>query len=180
MPKQLDEKLTQIIREKYPILGASRTVWHLNRAGFTATVLSVKSYAFRNGIKVKQRAVVKEIKKPKLYQLGHISMKHGDLYIKTGMPNVWEVYRRWYYRNFVGNIPVGYIIIAKDGDKKNIAIDNLDCVPKCYMLRTEKCLASLNKKWRQKREATENKKRRNKLVKKYGSISDALAMGEKL
>jgi hypothetical protein len=180
MPQKLTEQIRNIISEKYPILGATRTVWHLNKAGYKATVLSVKSYAFRNGIKVQRKAVVKEIRKQKLCPVGHISMKRGDLHIKVSMPNVWEVYRRWYYRQFVGEIKKGYLVIPKDGDKGNITPENLISVPKAYMLKTEKALEALRVRWEQKREATERRKRRHRLVKKYGSISNALAMGEKL
>lgn len=184
MPKKLQKEIVEIIKSKYPSLGARRTVWHLKKAGFNETTsLAVKSYAFRNGLRVKRNKISDAPagnKRPKVHKIGHISMKHGDLYIKVAMPNVWEIYRRWFYRTLVGPIPEGYIVLANDGNKMNIVPENLRCVPKGYLLRTEEAQIKLHHRWQAKKEATKRKRRRVKLVNKYGSLSNALAMGEKL
>ena len=51
--------------------------------------------------------------------------KDGYVEVKTREPNKWELKHRVVWRNYNGEVPRGHIIIFRDGDKMNVAIDNL-------------------------------------------------------
>lgn len=64
--------------------------------------------------------------------------KDGYIEIKIKEPNVWKLKHRYIWEQEHGEIPLGNIIIFRDGDKTNVSIDNL-------MMIDRKTHAVLNK-----------------------------------
>lgn len=57
--------------------------------------------------------------------IGSETIKEGRVFIKTANPDVWEEKHRWLWKEKYGEIPDGYVIRFKDGNKKNVTIENL-------------------------------------------------------
>lgn len=58
--------------------------------------------------------------------------KDGYLQVKiqdTGYPPAdWEFLHRLVYEHYVGPVPCGHIVRFRDGDKRNFALENLECI----------------------------------------------------
>ena len=70
------------------------------------------------------------------FKEGNIPMQHrpvgseritrdGYIEIKVAEPNKWDLKHRVVYENLYGKIPDGHVLIFRDGNKENVAIDNL-------------------------------------------------------
>lgn len=53
----------------------------------------------------------------------------------------WELYHRYVWKLLFGSIPLGNVIIFKDGDSMNCAIDNLECITKAENARRNRSTA---------------------------------------
>lgn len=49
---------------------------------------------------------------------------NGYTFVKTAMPNTWELKHRLIY----GPVPDGFVVIFKDGDKTNFTLENLEAI----------------------------------------------------
>ena len=72
-------------------------------------------------------------------------LKNGDEWIDRGYTRVfsngkWLLKQRVIWERVHGPIPDGYVICFLDGDCKNLAIDNLVCVPRPVGLSVTKTL----------------------------------------
>lgn len=57
-------------------------------------------------------------------------IEQGYLWIKVAEPNVWEKKHHLIWKQANGPIPKGYVIRFADGDKMNVALDNLFLTPR--------------------------------------------------
>lgn len=64
-----------------------------------------------------------------------ITNRAGYVEIKVADPNVWKLKHRWLWEQHNGPVPKGYALIFADGDKSNIAVDNLIMVSKAQLVR---------------------------------------------
>lgn len=62
----------------------------------------------------------------------------GYIEIKTGEPHTWEMKHRLVYREHFGEIPPGYIVIFKDGNRLNLDPDNLAAISRAENARINK------------------------------------------
>ena len=61
--------------------------------------------------------------------------RDGYVEIKVAEPNVWKLKHRWVWEQHNGPVPKGYALIFADGDKSNIAVDNLIMVSRAQLVR---------------------------------------------
>lgn len=55
---------------------------------------------------------------------------HGYVVVKIAEPRTWQLKHLWLWEQYNGKVPDGHLIRFIDGDKYNITIDNLICVPR--------------------------------------------------
>ncbi|WP_300700943.1 HNH endonuclease signature motif containing protein [Bacteroides sp.] len=63
--------------------------------------------------------------------------RDGYLEVKTAEPNVFELKHRLLWIEHNGNIPPGYNVQFKDGNRRNICIENLYLISRSQQLKTE-------------------------------------------
>ena len=61
--------------------------------------------------------------------------RDGYTEVKVADPNVWKLKHRWVWEQHNGPVPKGYALIFADGDKSNIAVDNLIMVSRAQLVR---------------------------------------------
>lgn len=110
------------------------------------------------------------------YQKGNIPHNHkpigyefiddqGYIRIKIAEPNTWEYKQRYIWKKYFGDIPEGYRITFKDGNKTNMDINNLLLISPSEILRmNDHNLFSKNK------ELTETGLLLAKLINKIGEV----------
>jgi hypothetical protein len=64
----------------------------------------------------------------------------GYMEIKTANPNVFRLVHHVVYENHVGKIPKGHVILFRDGDTKNCAVDNLVLIKRDELAVLNRCL----------------------------------------
>lgn len=72
-------------------------------------------------------------------EVGEERTMDGYIYVKIAQPNVWKQKHRIIWEAEHGPIPDGYVIIFRDGDRKNCSLENL-------MMVEKRIMGSLNKK----------------------------------
>lgn len=70
--------------------------------------------------------------------------KDGYIEIKISEPNKWEQLHRVLWKQSHGEIPYGYCVVFKDGNKKNCVIENLELIS-----RAENAIRNRHKSWKQ-------------------------------
>lgn len=73
--------------------------------------------------------------------------KDGYIERKTQDPNKWELLHRIVWREHNGEIPKGYNIQFKDGDRTNCKIENLYIISRCEQLVTQNSLHTMPKEY---------------------------------
>lgn len=73
--------------------------------------------------------------------------KYGYIERKTQEPNKWELLHRIVWREHNGEIPKGYNIQFKDGDKTNCAIENLYIISRREQLVTQNSFHTMPKEY---------------------------------
>ena len=63
--------------------------------------------------------------------------RDGYIEVKTAEPNVFELKHRLVWIEHNGEIPPGYNIQFKDGDKQNICIENLYMISRSEQMKTQ-------------------------------------------
>lgn len=196
-----------ILRRYYPKAGTHGVLKMYAIKGLPLrTPFAIKSAAQRYGVKTEtggrfqkgqmpankgkqMQPEVKEKVKKTWFKPGNIcintlpvgtKVKGTDGYwkIKVAMPNKWQLHHRYIWQQHNGSIPPTHVIIFKDGNADNIVIENLLCIHRAQ-LAVKNSKAGLPKKSKSLKEAWSNRKRRL-LREKYGSLSAAMAAGEKL
>ena len=61
--------------------------------------------------------------------------KDGYLEIKIEEPNKWDYIHRIVWREAYGDIPKGYIVVFRDGNKQNLSLDNLACISRSVSMQ---------------------------------------------
>ena len=85
---------------------------------------SVKTQFKKGHIPVNHRSIGSE----------RIDSKDGYILVKVAEPNTWKHKHRVLWEENNGPIPKGYVIIFKDGNKKNITLENLALVSRAEHL----------------------------------------------
>lgn len=63
----------------------------------------------------------------------------GYTKIKIAMPNNWQFYQRYLWERQTGEkIRPGFVVVFKDGDRKNFALDNLEMISRSELARRNK------------------------------------------
>ena len=70
--------------------------------------------------------------------------RDGFTEIKIADPNIWDHAQRVLWREHFGDIPDGYVVAFKDGNKRNISIDNLELVSRAQLIRENKLKSELS------------------------------------
>lgn len=81
-----------------------------------------------------------------LWQKGnkpHNTGKDGEVRWRGGIgyyfirlnENDWVLYHRWLWQQENGEIPEGYVIAFKDGNRKNCKLENLECITEAEVMR---------------------------------------------
>lgn len=92
-------------------------------------------------------AQIEKTKKTR-FKKGHIPKNHkpvgyeritrdGYIEVKTAEPNVFELKHRLVWTEHKGEIPPGYNIQFRDGNKRNVCIENLYMISRSQQLKTE-------------------------------------------
>lgn len=122
----------------------------------------------------------------KTYPIGSINEWGGYLYIKVGEPKVWRLYHHYIWEQSHGTIPANHVIVFIDGNPKNVVLENLLLLTKRQHAQRNAARVSDSTRKASRvqavktRRSNESSRRRTALVAQYGSLSNALAMGEKL
>jgi len=158
-PEQID-----FVREKYKDLTVKELTAALNQHfGTTLAVSQVKTFVKNNkitcgrtgrfdkgkapwnagtkGLMKPNRASFKKGNRPHTWvPVGTIRETSGDRYlkIKVAEPNSWELLHRHLWERHFGPIPDGFMVVFRDGDRRNCVITNL-------MLRTREQSAVRNR-----------------------------------
>ena len=85
---------------------------------------SVKTQFKKGHIPVNHRSIGSE----------RIDSKDGYILVKVAEPNTWKHKHRVLWEENNGPIPKGYVVIFKDGNKKNITLENLALVSRAEHL----------------------------------------------
>ena len=85
---------------------------------------SVKTQFKKGHIPVNHRSIGSE----------RIDSKDGYILVKVAEPNTWKHKHRVLWAENNGPIPKGYVVIFKDGNKKNITLENLALVSRAEHL----------------------------------------------
>lgn len=196
------EREIDIIKTFYYEQGAKGTKEILERCGFNRSIKGIQHFASSNGITCKHAGGFKvgstppnkgkkmsaeayEHSKKTFFQsgenhhlikpVGTISNHGGDWRIKLENGK-WAFYHRYLYEQTHGEIPPGHRVIFKDGNKNNLSIDNIICVSESQLRSMVRI--RYNEQVRQAKAKQEE--HRQMLRQKYGSITAALAAGERL
>ena len=66
---------------------------------------------------------------------------NSDGYLERKINDDFPIHRRWRYEQIVvweaahGPLPAGHAVVFKDGNKMNVALDNLECISRAELLR---------------------------------------------
>ena len=122
----------------------------------------------------------------KNYPIGTVHEWGGYQYIKIAEPKVWKLYHHYVWEQVHGAIPKRHVLVFRDGDTQNVQIQNLILLTRQQHAQrnadriTDSARKASRIKAVQTRKRNASARRRRELRDKYGSISEALAMGEKL
>lgn len=109
--------------------------------------------------------------------------KDGYWHIKTAMPNVWRKQHAVLWEQHYGAIPPGCVVVFIDQNPNNVTIENLECITRIELARRNanipKRSNGMKAAWQRRKEQLKAQ-RRQELRQKYGSISAAMAAGERL
>ena len=116
-----DEEIA-IIRERYPKEPTKRLAARLGR-----NIPALQKKAADLGLK-------KDIHQSRKKPLGSVSYRNNTMLIKTKdtgfYSDDWERLDHLIWMAHNGPIPQSHVLIFKDGDRRNIALQNLACIPK--------------------------------------------------
>jgi len=179
--------------------GYKRTVFAVKSACIRFGLKSCRSGKFQPGHTPYNKGAkiplhIQEKMKPTWFKSGQPNYKclplcstrknlNGYWEIKVAMPATWRIWHQYLWEQHHGPIPPKHVVVFKDHNHDNICIDNLECISRAELVRRnrniEKFRVSIQKAWILRKE---NKQRayRKSLIAKYGRLSNALAMGEKL
>ncbi len=113
----------QYLKDNHGLLPRSQLTDKFNQHfGTSFTAKDIKTVCRRLGLKMKK---VRRNYLP----VGTVRQHGKFLCIKTEEPDVWESMHKYVYEQEHGPMPDGFIIMFADGDRHNVDIDNLVCVP---------------------------------------------------
>ena len=123
MNRPYTEKEIRMIRRRYPTESTVTLATKLDRS---PNALRAKALAL--GLKKVDGKTT--IRKP----LGSITHRNNIIFIKTKSTgccsNDWERLDHLIWAASYGPIPPKHVLVFKDGNRKNIALENLECVPR--------------------------------------------------
>ena len=95
------------------------------------TLSAIRSFVAENGIRQKEGVKNNTLRQKFKAENGTVSVYNGYSYIR--LEDDWYPYGRWLLEQRYGELPKDYQVIFKDGDKTNLAIENLIGIPTRWM-----------------------------------------------
>lgn len=138
------KEIMELVNEKF---GLELVVTQISRAiksngfktGFTGQFQkgSVPFNKGKTGFNYGKETAFKKGHRPATYRPVGSERVNRDGYteVKVADPNVWKLKHRWVWEQHNGPVPKGYALIFADGDKSNIAVDNLIMVSRAQLVR---------------------------------------------
>lgn len=194
-----------ILRRYYPKIGVQGVLQMFNiKKMYGRTATSVKAACQRLGIKTekggrfqhghipankgaKQTDEVLQKMQPTMFKPGNQPVrilpvgskskrKEGYWFIKVAMPNKWVRLHHWLWEQQYGKVPKGWVVVFKDANADNVCLENLELISRATLIARN---ANIPKRGNSIKEGWKRRKR-HQLRQKYGSLSAAMAAGEKL